>query len=241
MKITYIGHSGFFVELADVCFLFDYYEGEIPSMSQEKELLVFVSHKHPDHYNSKIFGLMEQYPHVRYILSKEVPVKWFITQEAEKGKEVEPYLCKVRRKQCYDIILHSKKTLQVQTLKSTDIGVAYLLRYEGLTIYHAGDLNLWLWAGESKQANENMKKAFFDSMEDLRGEKIHVAFVPLDPRQEGDAYGGMEAFLELTETKKVFPMHCFGQYHIIREFISAHPEYEDVVQIMEREGQEFIL
>ena len=27
MKITYIGHSGFFVEMEDACFLFDYYKG----------------------------------------------------------------------------------------------------------------------------------------------------------------------------------------------------------------------
>lgn len=241
MKITYIAHSGFLVETGDAYFLFDYYKGEISQMNPKKDIVVFVSHKHGDHYNSRIFGLLEEYPHVRYILSHEVPVKWFIAQEAEKGRNVEPCLCKVRKKQDYEFSLHNGKTLQVHTLKSTDLGVAYLLKYEGETIYHAGDLNLWLWSGETKQANENMKKAFYTSMEELRGEEIHVAFVPLDPRQESDAYGGLEAYLELTNTEKVFPMHCWGQYNIIREFREAHPEFGEAVQVIEREGQEFIL
>lgn len=241
MKVTYIEHSGFLVETADACFLFDYYKGVIPRMDPKKDIVVFVSHKHGDHFNSEIFRLLEEYPHVKYILSHEVPIKWFIAQEAEMGRDVEPYLCKVRKKQDYEFVLNNGKTLKLHTLKSTDLGVAYLLQYEGETIYHAGDLNLWLWAGETKQANENMKKAFYTSMEDLRGMEIHVAFVPLDPRQGADAYGGLEAYLELTRTKKVFPMHCWGQYNIIREFVAEHPALTDVVQIIEREGQEFVL
>lgn len=241
MKITYIGHSGFLVEMEDAYFLFDYYQGEIPPMNPGKDVVVFVSHKHPDHYNSEIFGLLQQYPHVRYVLSHEVPVKWFIAQEKDRGFDVEPYLNKVRRKQDYEFVLHNGKVLRVHTLKSTDIGVAYLLHYDGKTIYHAGDLNLWLWAGESTQANENMQRAFDASMEELRGEEIHVAFVPLDPRQEKDAYGGLEAYLEVTNTKKVFPMHCWGKYDIIGEFVKTHPEAGAVVQEIVKEGQAFFL
>lgn len=241
MKITYIGHSGFLVEMEDAYFLFDYYQGEIPALNPQKDVVVFVSHKHPDHYNSEIFGLLGQYPHVRYILSHEVPVKWFITQELEKGRDVEPYLHRVRRRQDYEFVLCNGRCLKVHTLKSTDIGVAYLIRYDGETIYHAGDLNLWLWDGESTQTNENMQRAFDASMEDLQGEEIQVAFVPLDPRQEKDAYGGLEAYLRLTNTKKVFPMHCWGQYSIIGDFVNSHPAYGGIVQRIEREGQEFFL
>ncbi len=47
-KVTYIFHSGFFVEWEDCCFLFDYYKGELPQ-PKEKPLIVFSSHSHGDH------------------------------------------------------------------------------------------------------------------------------------------------------------------------------------------------
>jgi L-ascorbate metabolism protein UlaG (beta-lactamase superfamily) len=56
MKITYIGHSGFFVEMEDACFLFDYYKGTIPETDGNKKMYVFVSHRHHDHYNEEISG-----------------------------------------------------------------------------------------------------------------------------------------------------------------------------------------
>ena len=36
MKITYISHSGFAVELENHIFLFDYYKGEIPKFDPKK-------------------------------------------------------------------------------------------------------------------------------------------------------------------------------------------------------------
>ena len=49
MTITYINHSGFFVELDTVCLLFDWWKGELPELP-DKPLLVFVSHRHADHF-----------------------------------------------------------------------------------------------------------------------------------------------------------------------------------------------
>ena len=43
MRVTYLSHSGFLVEMDDACFLFDYYKGEIPDIDREKQLFVFVS------------------------------------------------------------------------------------------------------------------------------------------------------------------------------------------------------
>ena len=42
MQITYIGHSGFFVELTQSMLLFDYYQGRLPKFSHGKRLYVFV-------------------------------------------------------------------------------------------------------------------------------------------------------------------------------------------------------
>lgn len=51
MRVTYLGHSGFLLEMEDALLLFDYYQGSLPEMDLEKTLFVFVSHVHYDHYN----------------------------------------------------------------------------------------------------------------------------------------------------------------------------------------------
>lgn len=72
MKITYIHHSSFSVELERSVLLFDYFQGEIPEFDPEKSVYVFASHKHHDHYDKKIFELAERYPHILFILSGDI-------------------------------------------------------------------------------------------------------------------------------------------------------------------------
>jgi L-ascorbate metabolism protein UlaG (beta-lactamase superfamily) len=57
MRITHIYHSGFAVELASCNLLFDWYTGELPALSADVPLAVFVSYEHSDHYNLAIWGL----------------------------------------------------------------------------------------------------------------------------------------------------------------------------------------
>ncbi|MFZ1647205.1 MAG: MBL fold metallo-hydrolase, partial [Blautia wexlerae] len=59
MKITYINHSGFLVETRDCYYIFDYYKGELPNLDKEKEVIVFCSHFHKDHFNPQIFGILD--------------------------------------------------------------------------------------------------------------------------------------------------------------------------------------
>ena len=72
MEITYIGHSGFLVETGACYFIFDYYKGEIPVLDAEKDIYVFCSHSHHDHFNPEIFQLLKDYPKVRYVFADEM-------------------------------------------------------------------------------------------------------------------------------------------------------------------------
>ena len=45
MTVTYIGHSGFLLETEDAYFLFDYFEGTIPELKNNKSIIVFSSHR----------------------------------------------------------------------------------------------------------------------------------------------------------------------------------------------------
>lgn len=240
-KVTYIEHSGFLLETEHTGFLFDYYKGAIPQIDPEKPLLVFVSHKHGDHYNPEIFELINKYPHIQYVLSKDIPVKWLLAKFREQGITPDEHIHVMNKNISLDITLPDGRALTVETLKSTDAGVAYLINDYEQTYYHAGDLNLWIWEGESKQYNNNMTSAYYRELEKLKNRKIDVAFVPLDPRQEKNAFAGIESFLQYTDSSCVFPMHFWGDFDIIRRFLTKHPEYQQRVMCIEKAGQEFII
>ncbi len=203
MDITYIEHSGFIAE-PDKCYIvFDYYRGIIPKLN-DKPVYVFSSHSHKDHYNSKIFDIFKN-KNVKYILSHDIKKK------AGEGENI----IYVKANEEYMI-----DDIYIRTLKSTDIGVAFLIKVENKTILHCGDLNDWRWVGESKAYNNNMMTNFRREIDKLKGEAIDAAFIPLDPRQEDYYYEGMEYILNTLEVKFAFPMHFWHSYEIIDKFIS---------------------
>ena len=115
MKVTYLYHSGFAIEDEQALYVFDYYKGELPVIAKEKQMYVFVSHRHKDHYNSEIFDWEKEHPNILYILSDDV--------EAESAPNrifVKPEQ-KIRTGE-----------LKVETLRSTDEGVAFLVTCKDL-------------------------------------------------------------------------------------------------------------
>lgn len=255
MKITYLGHSGFLVETKEHYLLFDYYTGKLPVFLPEKKLTVFVSHSHQDHYNKEIFALQNDrggseksgsisagdsahpgsaWSRITYVLSKDIRRK-----RVEEFVGGENELLSVKAHEIYRLY---GDRMTVETLRSTDIGVAYLVTVaeEGATyrFYHAGDLNLWKWEEESKAHNNNMEANFRREMERIRGRHFDIAFVPLDPRQESFAFSGMDLFLETADANVVFPMHFWKQPEIIREYLKARPQVRNIVALKE-EGRTY--
>lgn len=243
MIITYLGHSGFLVELEDVCFLFDYYKGEIPLIQKEKSLIVFVSHRHHDHYNRKIWDLKKEYPHVKYVISKDISMSERMRQRYSITPDDMASIVRTAPDQTYEIEILKEKTLYIETLRSTDEGVAFFLTYGKHTLFHAGDLNLWLWQEEGDEWNCEMRERFGKELQKLRGRHVETAFLPLDTRQGIYAYAGMDAYLEAMEADYVFPMHCWQDYKIIEDYKSARKDrpYISSVVSIEKDGQRFIL
>ena len=240
-KVTYIDHSGFLLETENASFLFDYYKGLIPTVNPDKPFLVFVSHKHSDHYNPEIFELIKSYPNIRYILSKDIPTKWLFQKYKEQGVSPEKHVHIMPKNAIQNFTLSNEKTLTIETLKSTDAGVAFLITDNDKCYYHAGDLNLWTWEGESKQYNHNMTSNYLKELEKLKNKRIDIAFVPLDPRQGKESFSGMESFLEYTDSKCVFPMHFWGDFDIASRFLAKHPEHKDKIMLICQNGQVFIV
>ena len=134
MKVTYIHHSSFLVETNSCYYLFDYEKGNILKLDINKAIYVFSSHSHHDHYNANIFSILNDMgmKNIYAVLSDDIkpPVNIDVLQ-VSFGKEYELY--------------HGQK---ITTFESTDLGVAFLIEDNNKIIYHAGDLNDWVWDGQ---------------------------------------------------------------------------------------------
>lgn len=242
MKITYIHHSCFLVETQSCYYLFDYEKGCLPAMETEKPMFVLSSHGHHDHYNPEIFAKLEALgmQSVYAILSDDIeglePAAILqddtkiLAESIARADEVNAManvdILQVSPGKEYLLRLGQRLT----TYKSTDLGVAFLIEDKDKVIYHAGDLNDWVWEGESRSYNEQMTIDYrkqIDLLSDtLHHREIDAAFVVLDPRQEKDYDRGLCYFLEHVPVKTVYPMHYWGQPEIIETFLEEHPNYK---------------
>ncbi len=227
MKITYLHHSGFLAELDCCCLVFDYFNKGLTRLP-DKPVLIFASHAHHDHYDPGIFRFVRPDQSVTAILSRDI-------RRLPAGMEV----LRVSPGRDYDLPFGIRLT----TLRSTDAGVAFYLKTPEGCIYHAGDLNEWVWAGESEQYNKQMIGSYRHEIDKLHGLPVDCAFVPLDPRQEDDYARGLLYVLRVLAPKHVFPMHYWGKPEIIDRFLREYPQYQDYVNCTEhyQEGNAYEL
>ena len=220
MKTTYIHHSCFLVETDYCYYLFDYEKGSLPQLNTEKPIYVLASHGHYDHYNPQIVTILEELglKKIQGILSDDI--------EVPENKNV----LQVSAGNEYYLGEHQ----QLTTFQSTDLGVAFLIEDHGKLIYHAGDLNDWVWEEESDSYNEQMTANYREQIgllsKALHAQAIDVAFVVLDPRQETDYDRGLCYFLENIRVKQVYPMHYWENPGIIETFLRDHPKYKSQIQ-----------
>lgn len=228
MKIWYLGHSGFAVRLSQYVLVFDDAQAisDFPSFStqgsgtQPADLkkIVFVSHRHADHFSSKIFQWDGQEKQLSYVLSDDIPPTEGIGGVKRIGAGQTTTVDGVR----------------IKTLQSTDEGVAYLVNADGAVLYHAGDLNWWHWEGESASYNEDMARRYQRQIDTLKGTGIDVAFVPADPRLGKSALWSMDYLMRTAEVSLCIPMHFWKDCSIFQR-IADDPltePYRDRVAVM---------
>jgi L-ascorbate metabolism protein UlaG (beta-lactamase superfamily) len=210
IKVKYLSHSGFMIEYKNTVLIFDYYpdphdnkelDAKIIDLSglKDKKVLVFSSHRHPDHFNPVILSWKNELNDIEYYFSSDIPKKYH-----------HEFVCLLRPYQTYE-----DEGIRIQTLKSTDEGVAFLVSFSGITVYHAGDLNWWHWNDESKAANNDMAARFKHEISLLKDVNIDIAFLAADPRQEDAELWGLNWFMEHVNVKTVFPMHFWDDYSIM--------------------------
>ena len=216
MRISYIHHSSFLVELKQLSLLFDYFQGDV-KLPEGKPAVIFASHRHGDHFSPVIFDFAKERQDVYYVLSDDIWEKRTPSGLRERILFAGPG---------QEFSLPWLSGISVRTFKSTDEGVAVLIRSPEGVIYPAGDLNNWQWEGEPKDWNRNMEVNYRRQLEAMKNEKIDVAFVPLDPRQGKDFYRGMDDFMKMVGAARVFPMHCWDDFTVISR-LKAMEESKD--------------
>ena len=209
MKIDYLGHSGFLVETDRALLLFDDHRGDLSLLEQkpvEKPLYVFVSHAHGDHFNPKIFTLAKGPRPVQYVLSFDLKGNAAVKTSAD--------ILYADADATYEI----DGLGTVQTLLSTDEGVAYLVTSPSETVFHAGDLNWWDWPGEDPEWLAEQETVFQREIGKLAGKRIDAAFVVLDDRLEENYAKGMAWFLSVCHPSYVLPMHFWEDRSVVARF-----------------------
>ncbi len=204
-EVTYLDNSGFMVDTGGRLLIFDYYNdrpaagkrglmgGAIDADTlRGRDVVVFVSHIHFDHYNRAIFGWRKLAKSIKYVLSDDIqPVPGALMVSAGGQYELEG--------------------MKIAAFRSTDEGVAFLVIMEHLTIYHAGDLNWWHWEGEDPQWNADMAEAYKKEIGKLKDIRIGIAFVPVDPRLKESCLLGLNYLMRTARVSKTIPMHYGGQ------------------------------
>ncbi len=234
-KITYLYHSGFAVETPQHFLVFDYYrasadtpapglsEGviDIEALPEDKKIYVFVSHSHGDHFNPVIFEWSKKRT-VTYILSDDV--------------NADPHnMANTIVMGAYELV--DLDQVIVKTFGSTDKGLSFLVKVDGVSIFHSGDLNWWHWKAFNSDELLREEKDFKRELDRVIGEDIDIAFVPVDPRLEEFAFLAGEYFVEKLRPKLFIPMHFADKPEISQKFAHRIEDFPTSAVVIKNRGQ----
>lgn len=229
MKLTYIFHSGFLLEMEHCILVFDYWTDPACVTDRcfrstvSKPVYVFSSHFHKDHFNRQILAWRTLYPSVRftYILSKDI-----LRHRRAYKSDADVWLAKGGT--------WEDSYIQVIATGSNDSGVSWVVTCEGRRIFHAGDLCNWYArflpgvGSEDEVYSEEMEmkvnpvqeeKRFLGELKDLRkcSEAFDVVMFPVDGRIGNGYTLGARQFIERFRVGLFVPMHF-----ALSGFDSAH-------------------
>lgn len=209
--VWYLGHCGFAIQTARHLLIFDYQErrdgpqprargwatglgaGRVdPAEIARDRVRVFVSHAHEDHFDPVIFGWRQAVPDIAYYFG------WKAADD-----EAYHYLAGPRA-------THSADGLDIVTINSHHSGVpevAFLVKVDGLAIYHNGDYRM------DYQADFPYLRK--------HAARFDLVFV-LGVSDESIQYGQQNRDLvERFNPGAVFPMHAEAGARMYREFAAA--------------------
>lgn len=243
IKVHYLYHSAFAVETKNHFLVFDYFKDSFGAddytlengliskefLKDKKNILVFSSHSHHDHFNPTILDWDEENPNIKYILSSDIIIK-------------NPKNNYYRISQYEDLLLKDSDLpteVYVKAYGSTDIGISFLVKVDGITLFHSGDLNWWHWKEDSIEEKKSAEENFKSEIDLLKNESIDIAFFPVDPRLEEFYSLGGEYFIDKIKPKIFLPMHFGNAVDITKSFADKVSSYPTKTIVINHRGEEF--
>ena len=229
-SIEFLGGSGFLLIHNDCGFLFDAsLHGaderifpEKKTLLSIKHLYIFISHHHEDHYDPSVFSIC-----------KDIKTTVFLGYDiidSSNGIRMNP------------LDSFSSKYLEVKAFGSSDDGVSFMIKHEGLTIFHSGDLNFWHWRDTSTiNEIEAAEKLFYQCVEPIPKNEIDVCFFPVDPRLGTMYDAGAGYFIMEKRPQILIPMHFQGRSDVALRFALNEETNNTKIIAMEHAGDRIII
>ena len=206
--IWYLGHSGWAIKTKSRLLIVDYVETESqpakpslanghinPSEIRNQHVFVFVTHADSDHYSQNIFDWEKSIKNIVYIFG------W----QAETGPN---YVCLEARER------KKIEDIDILTIRSTDAGVGFLIKVDGLVIFHAGDHAHW---------GGSMMEPFAQEIDYLAQceKEFDIVFLAIAAGRENmweSITKGVFYVIETLQPQVMIPMHAGGNEQLYKEF-----------------------
>jgi len=194
-EVWYLGHCGYAVKTQNHLLIFDYIELEEnpsergldkgfvdPVEIRDLNVSVFVTHSHVDHYDEIIHSWQNNIKKIRYIFGWKVNEEQKIPHHYLEGPREE-------------LKLDDMEIYTVNSFHSFVPEVAYLVKVDGLVIYHGGDYQGKMGRNAPSNTKEDMRYL------ETKADAVDLFFIGA---WTGPPY--LQAIKSL-QPKVIFPMH----------------------------------
>lgn len=208
--VKYLGHSSWVVDIENRILVFDYgfiLRNDNATFDfekyKDKEVILFFSHSHEDHYDRSFHQNSLKYNNVRSILG-------------DFSNEFSNTIC-IRPHENIEL-----DGVKVFTSYSTDSGVSFLIVMDTATVFFAGDNADW---GDGDEAN----KTYYSEIDYIKslGYAIDIAFVPVctfSAKRPQDMTKGAIYAIDSFNPTVTFPMHANGSELLYKDFYMDYIE-----------------
>lgn len=212
--VTFFYQSSFTVAINKTLLVFSYWETDNPALPEvcrlsEKDLqgfnniVVFIPRNAKEHNDPAVFAFKKSFP-ISYVV-------------ADDARDSVPKGDNIRIVGEGDMI--SVANVTVGAHGSTDAGVSFMVRADGVRVFHAGDLNLWHWREENTLREiTRAEEVFYSTVDRLPKDPIDICMFPVDPNLGGFYAAGANHFIMKVKPTFFFPMHWASRPEIAMDY-----------------------